>query len=358
MFTSKCANCTDTVGDGPECSICKKRFHFACGGITERGFARLGSGRASWMCTNCRDAPLTPMETSCIETAAANTPGSSRFSSGLPLEIRAVSTPKHGASSEDKQNFLELLQEVSSKITNIQTEITMIRVIQQDIQQVKLDIAEMNNTLNTKLDKLNNRVDNIESRVSTVEGLVSTIEGLSTEVEDLKMKVKTVLEEGHKNEQWVRRSNIQINGIPHKSGENLIKIIKTLAERSGYPLNAENDIDFITRVAVKNDEDARRSKPIILKMQSRYKKDDFLAALRKLRNIKACDLGFTGMTGRIYFNDHLSQRNKQIFQQAKLKAKEKNYTFCWVKNCTIMVRKTEKSPVLHITSEESLKKIL
>lgn len=102
--------------------------------------------------------------------------------------------------------------------------------------------------------------------------------------------------------------------------------------------------------------ESKKPKPIILKMQSRYKKDDFLVSLRKLKNITAGDIGFTGVTSRIYFNDHLSSRNRQLFQRAKLIAKEKNYAYCWVRNCTIMVRKTDKSPVLHITSEDSLKK--
>lgn len=353
MFTSKCASCVKVVGDGPECSICRNRFHFACGGITERGFSRLGSGRASWMCATCRDVPPAAMETSDIETVAVSTPGCSKFSSGLPLNKSSTSTPKQGIVPEDRLNpsFLILLNEVSSKITNMQAEMKLIHVIQQDLQQVRSDIGDLNKTINARLDQLSARVDAIESQVSVVEGL-------KTEVDALKVQVGAVLEEGYKSEQWVRRSNIQINGVPQKNGENLIKIVKSLADRSGFPLVPETDIDFVTRVAVKNDVEGKKCKPVILKMQSRYKKDDFLVSLRRLKDVKACDVGFAGMTGRIYFNDHLSSRNKHLFQQAKLRAKEKNYTFCWVRNCTIMVRKTEKSPVLHITSEESLKKII
>ncbi|KAL0853166.1 hypothetical protein ABMA27_012925 [Loxostege sticticalis] len=357
MFTSKCASCTEIVGDGPECAICKKRFHFACGGISERGFTRLGSGRATWMCTTCRDvsqADSPDLQVSSMDVAPVNTPGSSKFSSGLPLEMRtsSTSTPKQSTIGEDKQGqFMALLSELSSKITNMQAEMKIIRVIQKDLQQVKSDIAVLNTTINARLDQISTRVDDIETRVSVVEGL-------KTEVDELKVQVRAILEEGYKNDQWVRRSNIQINGIPQKSGENLITIIKILAERSGFPLQPNSDIDFVTRVAVKNDVEGKKSKPIILKMQSRYKKDDFLASLRKLKDIKASDIGFTGVPGRIYFNDHLSSRNKNLFQQAKQKAKEKCYAYCWVRNCTIMVRKTDKSPVLHITSQDALKKIV
>lgn len=357
MFTSKCAGCMEMVGDGPECSICKKKFHFPCGGITERGFSRLGSGRATWMCATCRDASQVGLEVSSLEEVPVSTPRSKKMSSGLPLETRkpSTSTPRQADTAEADDNkpspsYIDLLNDMSAKITNIQTEMKIVRVIQQDLQQVKSEISNLKDTVNTRLDQLVSRVDDIETRVSV-------IDTLKEEIDNLKVQMKAVLDEGHKNEQWVRRSNIQINGVPQKNGENLVRIIKTLAERCNFPLQPDTDIDFVTRVAVKNDVEGKKSRPIILKMQARYKKDDFLASLRKLKDVKASDIGFPGLNARIYFNDHLSARNKSLFQKAKLRVKEKDYAFCWVRNCTIMARKTETSPVLHITSDESLKKI-
>lgn len=357
MLTSECASCKELVGDGPECSVCKKKFHFKCGGITERGYSRLGTGRASWMCTTCRDSSKTGLDVSKMEdSAAVGSPSCSRLSSGLPLEqgMPSVSTPKPMVKKvkdeKDNASYMSLLSDISSKISNMQVKLDAIEVIQQDLHQVKSDIADLKVAVNDRFDQLAVRVEDIESRLTLVESMKS-------EVESLKEQLREVLNEGHKNEQWVRRSNIQINGIPQKNGENLIKIVKTLAERCNFSLDPDRDIDFVTRVAVKNDIDGKKIKPIILKMQSRYKKDDLLTSLRKL-NIKASDMGFVGGNGRIYFNNHLSSRNKQLLQQAKLRAKEKNYTYCWVRNCTIMVRKSENSPVIHITSQECLKKIV
>lgn len=153
-------------------------------------------------------------------------------------------------------------------------------------------------------------------------------------------------------------SNIQINGVPQKNGENLINVIKLLAEKCNYHLCPDTDVDFVTRVASKNDIDKTKPKPIILKMQARYKKDDFLTSLRKLGSIRARDIGFPGVQSQIYVNDHLSTRNKVLLREAKRKTKEQGYRYCWVRNCTIMVRKTDISPVLHISSDECLKKII
>lgn len=343
MFNSKCAICVKTVRDGIECSVCKKLFHFICA-QKEHGFERRGTDRETWMCSTCRSASQLASERS---GESAGNPGSSKSSSGQDL---LTSSPKESVlKGVDEQSHFAVLNDISARISHMQAQLTTIYSIQQDLQEVKSDIAVMKVTLNERLDNLFTRIGDIDTRVSAVECLKS-------DVEELKEQVKIIMEDGHKNEQWVRRSNIQINGVPQKAGENLVKTVVALANRSGFPLNPETDIDFVTRVAVRSG-DEKKAKPIVLKMQSRYKKDDFLASLRKLRDCKASDVGFQDSNSRIYFNDHLSSRNKQLLVQAKLKAKEKSYAYCWVRNCTIMVRKSDKSPVIHITSSESLKKI-
>ncbi|XP_061385289.1 uncharacterized protein LOC133320670 [Danaus plexippus] len=185
--------------------------------------------------------------------------------------------------------------------------------------------------IESSVKSVNQRIDNFEVELSKIDSLQAELNNLKTLIKDLK-------ESHSKDEQWVRRSNIQINGIPQKKGENLINIVKLLAERSDFKLCPDPDIDFVTRVAAKNDSDIKKPKPIIVKMRARYKKVDFLSSLRELGSIKASDIGFPGL-------------------EAKRLSKEKGYVYCWVRNCTIMVRRADNSPVLHITSEESLKKI-
>ena len=55
MNTSNCGleKCRETVGDGPQCSLCKKVFHYKCAGYTERRFIKLGTSRSSWKCDLC-----------------------------------------------------------------------------------------------------------------------------------------------------------------------------------------------------------------------------------------------------------------------------------------------------------------
>lgn len=252
--------------------------------------------------------------------------------------------PKQTAGKED------MLLQMSQQMDVILKKLDSVSSIEADIKQMKGDIMVLNSNLSKSIEELTHRISDVENRVTEVEQLRS-------EVNELRKTVADLTEDNSRNEQWVRKSNIQINGVPQKQGENLISILSRLADYCNFSLKPDTDIDFITRIATKNDTDVKRPKPIIVKFQARYKKDDFLAALRKMKGIKCSDIGFVGVDDRIYANDHLSTKNRYLLQQAKAKVKAKNYAFCWVRNCTVMVRRNEKSPIIYITSADALKKI-
>ncbi|KAG7297444.1 hypothetical protein JYU34_019437 [Plutella xylostella] len=322
---ANCATCADNVGHGPDCSSCKSRYHFSCAGISERGYDRLGTGKATWICSSCRDKQVKP-----------------------PIDLDTTWTskaePKQTAGKED------MLLQMSQQMDVILKKLDSVSSIEADIKEMKGDIMVLNSNLSKSIEELTHRISDVENRVTEVEQLRS-------EVNELRKTVADLTEDNSRNEQWVRKSNIQINGVPQKQGENLISILSRLADYCNFSLKPDTDIDFITRIATKNDTDVKRPKPIIVKFQARYKKDDFLAALRKMKGIKCSDIGFVGVDDRIYANDHLSTKNRYLLQQAKAKVKAKNYAFCWVRNCTVMVRRNEKSPIIYITSADALKKI-
>lgn len=227
------------------------------------------------------------------------------------------------------------------------SEITSIR---NDLMVLKEGMEGLKSFFTNRLDSFDFKMTEMDSRITALETVKSEVTELATRISDLEVTSR-------KNEQWARRSNVQINGVPYKEGENLFSVIAKLAGASKFQINPATDIDFITRVAIKSS-DAKSPKPIIVKFQTRYKKDDFLAAVRKAGGIKASDIGFVGSGNRIYANDHLSSYYKNLLKLTKSRCKDKNYAYVWVRNCTIMVRRTDKSPVLHITSEEALKNIV
>ena len=59
----------------------------------------------------------------------------------------------------------------------------------------------------------------------------------------------------------------------------------------------------------------------------------------------------------VYVSEHLSPANKSLHAAARLKAKELNYKFTWIRNGRIFVRKDESSEFILIRNTESLKLI-
>ena len=301
----------------------------------------LPMNKAKWKCPACKQAKKGATTISPRLTAAASS--CAALESTQPqLQLQQDGSMKSIINYFDDR-FNNLLATVESFKCSVTEELR--------------NLSEAVNTWSSKISHIESSVNCLTERMNDFDQELSKLNNYCTEVDDLKLKIKELSENSIRSDQWVRRSNIQINGVPYKKGENLIQIVKTLASKSNFPINVDTDVDFVTRVAVKNDTTDSKPRPIILKMQARYKKDDFLSSIRKLKGLLATDIGFTGINNPIYVNDHLSTYNKALLNNARRRSKEKGYMYCWVRNCTVMVRKTHNSPVIHISSNDCLKKI-
>lgn len=337
----ECKICSDLLKceDTMKCATCLGFFHYSCAGLKDNDFKKmLPMNKARWKCSTCKLLKKGNSNTSPRLTAVSS---DNVCASTSQLQPHDNSVKSMIAYFDDRFNSLHSTMESFKSF----------------ITEEFRKLSETVSSWSTKISYIETSINSVVDRINDMDREISKIDNYRTELEELTLKFKELSENTIRNDQWVRRSNIQINGVPHKKGENLIQIVKNLASKCGFSINVDTDIDFVTRVAVKNDTADSKPRPIILKMQARYKKDDFLASVRKLKGLRACDIGFTGVINPIYANDHLSTYNKALLNEAKRRCKEKSYLYCWVRNCTVMVRKSDNSPVIHITSNECLKKI-
>ncbi|KAL4720014.1 hypothetical protein ACJJTC_009567 [Scirpophaga incertulas] len=98
----------------------------------------------------------------------------------------------------------------------------------------------------------------------------------------------------------------------------------------------------------------RLPRPITVRFIRRLKRDEFLKAARSRHPISSSDLKINGVDRNLYFNERLTQSNRQLFRSTKLRAGELGFRFCWVKNGTILVRKQEGNPSMAIRTNEDL----
>ncbi|XP_075990279.1 uncharacterized protein LOC142985924 [Anticarsia gemmatalis] len=154
-----------------------------------------------------------------------------------------------------------------------------------------------------------------------------------------------------------RGSNLEINGVPEESAENLVSLVTQIANTVRCEIT--NDaITHVTRVA-KQSKEANRPRSIIVKLKSRTLRDSLLSATMKFNKtqdpkLNSHHLGYGGKQMPVYISEHLSPANKTLHAAARRRAKETGYRFVWIKDGRIYARKDEKSPAVYIRDHENL----
>lgn len=352
-----CKLTTGSVNERITCSSCKNVHHLKCL-FPGENFKEISHDlKRNWICPPCSSLSTRRLNSDETPVRSTKTSNNKYVYNDIVNASSEESSKSSPADNNVRQTYIssdEIKSIISLEISKWKSEleITIQNIISSFLNPIREDIT----CLKESISFINNKYDDMDLKINNLESEVKLLSNHAYDINNLKKNMAEIILHQNNSEQWARRSNIEIYGIPENKNENLMEIFKTICEKSGFPINSSADIDFITRVAPSKTEN-HRIKPVIVRFLSRWKKDDFLAAVKKLR-LKSCDIGFSTQISNIYFNDHLTRFNKKLLMSAKKLAKDNNYTFVWVKNCTIYVRRSNVSPVLHIITENDLKKIV
>lgn len=344
-----CEKSTCEAYDPIICSLCERHFHIACALPSKTpNWEPDESVRLLWRCPSCGSAsPRNNKD----DTPCRNVTKRSKQKSDKGMTTSIID---RSAKTSQKSNLSLAHITVDEIRSIIKSEIKeAFSSFQKKFDDLRTEIS----SLSSSMQFLSDKYENVSKKIESAEAKLKTLEASRSDCLNLQGVVTSLQNDVNKKEQWARRSNIEIIGIPEAKNENLLNIINKLSGVADIKNFADSDIDFVTRVTPKHN-DSKKSRPIVIRFLSRYKKDDFLARLREKKNLKCCDIGYAGNSNRIYFNDHLTSFNKMILRKTKDLAREKKFKYVWVKNCSIMARKNDTSPVLHIQTENDFKKIV
>ena len=170
------------------------------------------------------------------------------------------------------------------------------------------------------------------------------------------LKVRTLANENAVNlelekldnlEQYGRRNNLEIEGVPPNSNENVDEIVVEVAKLIGVEIK-QDDISVAHRLPEKNkvhNSDSRsvRTKPptIIARFVGRGTRNAIYKRRSAARNVK--DFSIANARS-VYVDENLTQR-KKLFWLTRQAALEKKYKFYWTNNGNILIRKDEESRV-------------
>lgn len=149
-------------------------------------------------------------------------------------------------------------------------------------------------------------------------------------------------------EQYSRKNNVEIRGVPCTQGENCIEIVQSIGNKINCPVS-KDDLDVVHRVP-----SSSSSKNLIVRFRCRTTKAEFISKARKAR-LQTSDIGFHGTTTTpVYVNDHLTQENKKLFAKALALKREKKWQYLWTEDCVIKARYSSDSRVFRIRAEGDL----
>lgn len=241
-------------------------------------------------------------------------------------------------------------EEMRSILIDIQTKVGKIladnAALRKDIEELKSSMQQKDEQITT----LSTAVTNLSIQSSDITG---QIEQQRIYIQQLEERVNGLEYEHDSLEQYTRKYNVEIHGVPERSDENLPVLISSIAAALGTSIRGD-DIDIVHRVYAK----PPKVKPIIVRFKSYGKKQEFYQARFRLRDadLAAIIPGDNTERPTIYINENLTSRRKDLFGKAWKLKKDKNYHRLWTVDGKILLRKSAGDRAIRITDEEDLAK--
>lgn len=310
-----CVSCTagvTTKSPGLQCTgQCQKFFHGKCVDLSKADINRFAETGVLWMCNSCRDKT-----------------GSNKRKSFIVSE------------SDDDGNM------------------AFIRTTLHDIQESVKSLNRKYDDLLESVSFCSNQVSAFEASLKRFNEKIQAMEKINIENVQLKNAVADLNSKVDALEQNNRINNIEIQGVPYKNNENLLSILEKIGDHIQCPI-LPSHVDTVHRVTQHQSSDL--PKPIVVKLLSKQKRDTILAAAKTKRLSYSAQstpgLIIEGVSNRMFINEHLTSRMKILLKKTKEICKAKGYRFVWVRNCSILVRRDDKSKILTIRSEDDAVKL-
>lgn len=195
--------------------------------------------------------------------------------------------------------------------------------------------------------------DSFEAQKTKLEGIECTLKKLSDDFQvtkkDTVSKIHNLEEGMEELQQYSRRNNLEIHGIPEQVSENVNKIVMDVAKALDVELK-DCDIDAAHRLPSRKTDMPR---PVIVRFVNRWKRDMLIGAKKKKKHLTTEDIKISGVRYNIYINEHLTSRMRNIHKRAR-GLRQHGYGYIWTKDCRVFVKRGEGDRPIWIRNEQIL----
>lgn len=243
-----------------------------------------------------------------------------------------------------------------------------------ELADFKREMRKEIRELKASLEHMNQDVEDFRKECADLKKENAALRAINGEMADeLRQLKKTANENSLRitaQEQYSRRNNIEIKGIPQIENEKLVDILAKVGDVVREPIT-EEDVQVYHRVPTRNttthknepgegDDERQQGKTglgsnIVVVFNNRAKRDAILEKAKKMR-FESDILGFSEKEP-VFLNEHLCPKMKKLLGLTIGKKHEMNWRFAWVKNGRVYARQSETSRVIRIDCEADLGKI-
>ena len=208
--------------------------------------------------------------------------------------------------------------------------LSMIYNILMEVQKNTQKVMEENVYLKNQFKELKEENDIAQSEIVNLKARIGELEDMQDEMQ-----------------QYQRKYNLEICGIPESEDENLKDVIEAIATEVDVEIDS-TDIDIVHRLPSKF-----RPRPIIVKFSAYDDKKELYESRWKLRRYKGSNEILNGAT-KVYINENLTTERKRLFAEARKRAKQYNWAGVTTKDGKIFVRKEKGEKAIKITKQSDL----
>ncbi|XP_077866085.1 uncharacterized protein LOC144353384 [Saccoglossus kowalevskii] len=230
------------------------------------------------------------------------------------------------------------------------------------IQETLLELTSKVESFADVQTKLANLQKSVTYVCDFFEDFKTQLISLKNENKDLRTQLARTQVDLNDLQQYTRRNNIEIKGIPVMEDEDTDDIVIKVASSVGVEIT-RGDIDISHRLPSRstrhdyNQLEETRHSTIIAKFTRRTVRNKIYSSRKYLKNKTTNDIVNTG-SNPIYLNQNLTSLNKQLFYSANQRRKAAQYRYIWTNAGKIYVRKAKGEPVISITQLSDIHRIM
>lgn len=210
----------------------------------------------------------------------------------------------------------------------------------QEVSELKKSVEFISSKFDTFREELSETKAELKSTQSELRSLLHENELLKLEINEM--------------QQYSRRDNVMVFGIPETNDESVYQIIDKISEVTG-------GAEYTADISIAHRLPARpgKPKPIVIKFMKRRSRDGWLQCFK---NEAKKDADWPGLplhrinpqlgpsAARFTAGDHLTATTRNILNTTRDAARNKGYRFVWTRDGKIFARRDESSPVIKINS--------